>query len=499
MCIINQALFINHEEISSETVPPQKSRRLPNFKLEQSEKIEITANAGMFLLAEFLKTMKVVEAFAQLKLYHRQTIGEAVHILALVINHFTGGDAIYDTQYVKDDPALRALFGDLHIPAPTTSGDFLERFTPEAVERLRQILHTMQNQRLKKLSKRLKRKLVISMDSSLYEVYGNCKEHSGQSYKNIFGFHPLFLHIHNTGELLDVILRSGKEFTSTGAAQMLEANVQRLKPYFDEIILLADSGFFEASIVNLCDKDEIKINYIITCELNAPIKRRLLAPELKWCERTEAALDAPSQRVARDSHAVDYRLQALKEALNKRGKALKLRGAMEVTEFEHTVAAWNQTVRAVFKRQRILEQNLTTQEGLFDATETYFYHGYVTNLRHKSLHEILSLIDSRGHQENFIKDFKQGLGTVHIPVKHFYGNYAYFLIAMFSWNLKIWLLRVIEPDLNLHWKRFRYLFIKVGAQIIKSGRYVIVRFGKGFDRLTEFARWLARLERLAHT
>jgi hypothetical protein len=472
---------------------------LPHFKLEHSEKIEITANAGMFLLAEFLKTMKVVEAFAQLKLYHRQTIGEAVHVLALVINHFTGGEAIYDTQYVKADSGLCALFGDLHIPAPTTSGDFLERFTKEAVERLRQILHAMQNKRLKKLSKQLKRRIVISMDSSLYEVHGDCKEQSSQSYKNIFGFHPLFLHIHNTGELLDVIFRSGKEFTSTGAAQMLEENVQRLKPYFDEIILLADSGFFEASIVNTCEKPEVNINYIITCELNAPIKRRLLTPELKWATRTEAAIDAPAETVARDSHSIDYRLQALKEALNKRGKALKVRGPMEVTEFEHRVAAWDRTVRAVFKRQRILEQNLTTQEELFEATETFFYHGYVTNLRNKSLHEILTLIDSRGHQENFIKDFKQGLGTVHIPVKHFYGNYAYFLIAMFSWNLKLWLMRVIEPDLNLHWKRFRYLFIKVGAQIIKSGRYIVVRFGKGFERIAEFARGLTRLERLART
>ncbi|GEM_PF-2911466 len=470
---------------------------LPNFKLEHSEKIEITANADMFLLAEFLKTMKVVEAFAQLKLYHRQKIGEAVHILALVINHFTGGDAIYDTQYVKADPGLRALFGDLHIPAPTTSGDFLERFTQETVECLRQILHAMQNKRFKKLSKQLKRKIVISMDSSYYEVHGDCKEQSGQSYKNIFGFHPLFLHIHNTGELLDVSFRSGKEFTSMGAAQMLEENVQRLKPYFDEIILLADSGFFEASIVKTCEKPEVNINYIITCELNAPIKRRLVTSELEWRERAEAAIDAPSDTVRRDSPAIDYRLQALKEALNKRGKVLKVRGAMEVTEFEHTVTLWKQTVRAMFKRQRILEQNLNTQEGLFDATERYFYHGYVTNLRIKSLHEILSLIDSRGHQENFIKDFEQGLGTVHIPVKHFYGNYAYFLIAMFSWNLKIWLVRVIEPDLNLHWKRFRYLFIKVSAQIIKSGRYVIVRFGKGFERMTEFVRWLTRLERLA--
>ena len=106
----------------------------------------------------------------------------------------------------------------------------------------------------------------------------------------------------------------------------------------------------------------------------------------------------------------------------------------------------------------------------------------------------MSLIDSRGHQENFIKDFKNGLGTLHIPSKHFYGNYAYFLISMLSWNLKCWILYTIEPELKIYWKRFRYLFIKIGAQIIKTAGYIIIRFGKGFKRFAEFAKHFEKLK-----
>ena len=145
----------------------------------------------------------------------------------------------------------------------------------------------------------------------------------------------------------------------------------------------------------------------------------------------------------------------------------------------------------------ILHQNLTVQAELFEAVEEYFYHGYVTNIKGRPLAELLQLIESRGHQENFIKDFKHGLGTLHLPTKHFFGNYAYFLISMLSWNLKCWLLYVIEPELHIHWKRFRYLFIKVGAQIITSGRRVIIRFGKNFDRVDEFSTWFARLQAFA--
>ena len=79
-----------------------------------------------------------IERFARMNIYNRQTICEAVHILALVINQCAGGNAVYDTRHVRDDPALRAIFGDMHIPAATTSGDFLERFTEETAEKLRQ-------------------------------------------------------------------------------------------------------------------------------------------------------------------------------------------------------------------------------------------------------------------------------------------------------------------------------------------------------------------------
>jgi len=467
---------------------------IPNFKIEQSKKIDITANSGLFLVAELIKKMDMIDKFAQLDIFVRKTIGEAVHILALIINQFTGGDAIYDTKYVKTDGALQMIFGDMHIPAPHSSGDFLERFTEETTERLRNIIWKMQDNYLKKLSQRFNRKITISLDSSVYEVSGNCKENSSQSYKNIFGFHPLLLHIHQTGELLDIMFRPGAEFTSTGAVDMLEANIARLKVYFDEIILLADAGFYEKALVHCCERDDIKIKFIITSEINNPIRQQLSAPARIWTEPEQPTDETAAEVKHRDSHSFNYRLQSLKDQLRKKGKALNIRGSLEVAEFDHTVAAWNKTFRFVFKRQLILKQNLVEQSELFEATEEYFYHGYVTNIDDQSIEQIISLIDSRGHQENFIKDFKRGLGTVHIPTKHFYGNYAYFLISMLSWNLKCWLLYIIEPDLQIYWKRFRYLFVKVGAQIVKTGRYVIIRFGKNFDRVAEFSRWFDRLQ-----
>jgi hypothetical protein len=272
---------------------------------------------------------------------------------------------------------------------------------------------------------------------------------------------------------------------------MLRYNIQCLKPWFDEIILLGDAGFFEKSFIDVCE--ECGIKFIITSETNAPIRRKLANEALIWekCQNDNKQED--SDIIYRDSHTFDYRLHSLKESLKKRNKCLKTRGHLEFVEFEHTVPSWDINYRFVYKRQQILIQDLSKQINLFEETEEYFYHGYVTNIDDKSKEEIICLIDSRGHQENFIKDFKRGLGTLHIPTKHFFGNYAYFLISMLSWNLKYWLLYIIEPEFNIYWKRFRYVFIKVGAQIVKSGKYVVIRFGKNFGRVDEFIAWHQRM------
>jgi len=213
---------------------------------------------------------------------------------------------------------------------------------------------------------------MISLDSTIYEVHGNCKENSSQSYKNIFGFHPLLLHIHNTGELLDIVFRGGSDFTSNGAAKMLEENILRIKPYFDEIILLADAGFYEKAIITVCEDEDTKINFIITSELNNPIRQNLTSPELIWKNPEQESQQSVEELKHRDSHTFNYRLQALKDSLKSRGKSLKIRGTLEVAEFNHTVAAWEKEFRFVYKRQLIIEQDLSKQSELFKSHRGIF-------------------------------------------------------------------------------------------------------------------------------
>ncbi len=115
------------------------------------------------------------------------------------------------------------------------------------------------------------------------------------------------LHIHQTGELLDIIFHPGAEFTSTGAVNMLEANILWLKSYFNEIILLADDGFYEKAVVHFCERDDLKIKFIITSEINNPIRQQLSAPERTWTQPEQPTDETDSEVKHRDSHTFNYR------------------------------------------------------------------------------------------------------------------------------------------------------------------------------------------------
>lgn len=120
---------MNKNKQKSRQKSSKKAVEIPRYKLEKSDRIDITANSGLLLFGEFFKQVDLLEHFSSLNIFNRKKIDEAIHILALVLNQFTGGDSISDTRYLKEDEAVGTLFGDIHIPAPHTSGDFLERFT----------------------------------------------------------------------------------------------------------------------------------------------------------------------------------------------------------------------------------------------------------------------------------------------------------------------------------------------------------------------------------
>ena len=94
-------------------------------------------------------------------------------------------------------------------------------------------------------------------------------------------------------------------------------------------------------------------------------------------------------------------------------------------------------------------------------------------------------------------DFKHGLGLSHVPTGFLAANRAYFLIAALAWNLKTWMLNLLQlgDGAVLRFKGFLYLWICQAGIVATTGRGVLLklpageyyqRFGKAFSRLAAF-------------
>ena len=90
---------------------------------------------------------------------------------------------------------------------------------------------------------------------------------------------------------------------------------------------------------------------------------------------------------------------------------------------------------------------------------------------------------------------KYGLGLAHIPTGSLAANQAYFMIAALAWNLKTWLLNLLDlgDGAVMRFQRFRYLWIWQAGVVAMSGRNTVVLklpAGEYFQRFgVAMARW----------
>ena len=100
-------------------------------------------------------------------------------------------------------------------------------------------------------------------------------------------------------------------------------------------------------------------------------------------------------------------------------------------------------------------------------------------------------------QENLIKDFKY-LGLAHIPTGSLAANQAYFMIAALAWNLKTWMLNLLDlgDGAVMRFQRFRYLWIWQAGVVAMSGRNTVVLKLPAGEYFQRFGVAMARLATL---
>jgi hypothetical protein len=325
-------------------------------------------------------------------------------VLTLVHTLVAGGSHIDHADMLRAGDTRRVLpFG---VVAPSTLGTFLRSFTFGHVRQLDRVIAETLKRVWDLGAGPGDRRLVVDLDSTITEVFGDHKQGAAYGYTKQLGYHPLVASRADTGEILHARLRQGS--SQRGANRFIEELVARVRRAgaTGEILVRADSGFWSRRLIDTLER--LKVAYSITVALNPSIRSRIdQIPDRAWVAITypdggEAQVASVAYTTGRGRHGLPPK-----------------------------------TVRLIVRRTRLTGHQATLWPD-------WRYHVLVTN-RHQP-----AVVVDREHRQHAvvelaIRDLKAGAGLSHLPSGHFSANGAWLACAVLAHNLIRWTSHLGDP------------------------------------------------------
>lgn len=407
-----------------------------------------TSFAGLRFIIDLAARLGLVRELRTLTVKKRRRgIPIEDFVLGLAANFLVGGDSLSDLAVLRSETVTRRLCHELEIPAPTTAGERLRTFSIGHLRQLEGIQRRLVSAVLARTGGA--GPLTVDVDSSIFEVHGYLKEGARYGYTRVRGLHPLLAFVHGARLLLGCRLRAGNRASSDGVVSFL-GEASRALPDDRRVRWRMDAGFYSQAVERFC----------VARGHGFSISAKLMP-----CLR--AAIDALPPQAWRP---YPWEPRA------------------ECAELHYCPTGWTRPYRMLVKRTPWFEKDQL-------ILGEHFITAVITNLTGASA-SLLRYHLARGGMENYIEEFKNGLGARLLPSRRFNANWAWLLIAGLAYNLaqafKLLLLpRAAHADqlkkLRLHW-------LNVAARWVRTGRRWVLALARGPDVVAAFTR----VEHLLH-
>jgi len=418
---------------------------------------------------------------------------ESDHVLNLAYNALCGGTSLQDIETRRNDEFFLDSIGAERIPDPTTAGDFCRRFEVEDINRLQDAFDEVRLNVWKQQDDAFFEQATIEMDGTIVETTGQCKQGMDISYKGIWGYHPLVLTLAETGEVLRLVNRSGNRPSQEGAAHEADHAIDLCRNAgFRKIVLRGDTAFTQT--IHLDRWNEAGVKFLFGMKAYGglvDIAENVATKDWKHLPRSPK-YDPDTPDRARPEN-VKERIVA------ERGYENKRLSAEWVTEVAYSPTDCRETYRLVIVCK---ELEVTKQGQLFDDCVYFFY---LTNESPGDLttSEVVYGSNARCDQENILAQLNQ-CRALHAPLNSLESNWAFMVMTALSWSLKAWIGLSVPVDgrwrekhqqerrlvIRMEFKGFIEQFVRLPAQIIRSGRQLTVRLLGWTESLDVFNRWL---------
>jgi hypothetical protein len=399
---------------------------------------------------------------------------ESDHVEAIAYSILLGGTCLQDLERLRQDEGYLQVLGASRLPAPSTAGDFLRRFTTEEpLVRLQEAINGVRQEVWRRQPASFRARAILDVDGTHAPTQGECKEGMGLSHEGIWGYAPLIVSLSGTREVLYLVNRPGNAVSHEGAVEWMDRALALTRGTFQEVWLRGDTDF---SLTAHLDRwDEQGVFFVFGFDaVPSLVENAQALPDEAW---------RPLERAA----AYEVKTRPRTRPPNVKAQIVQAKGFKTITLLREEVAEvpYRPTKCAKTYRMIVLRKHLRISKGEKVLEETVRYFFYITNAPRMTPGEVVGFSNGRCDQENHIEQLKNGVNALRCPTRDLYSNWAYMIIATLAWNLKIWM-GLLMPNRKLGWqvvrmefKRFLSEWMRIPCQVVRTGRRVVLRMLRG--------------------
>jgi hypothetical protein len=375
----------------------RKTHALPTLRFEDQQ---LTSFSGLVIFQRLFEHLRLKSrlrgCFRNLAV--NPIFGHSSIVLLLVVQMLLGYRELRHLRYYQNGPLVCRLLGLKHLPDVATVSRALSTMNSDSVNELQTLLRTMVLDRVRALELR---RLTLDFDGS---VIGTCRSAEGTAVgfnkkkKGQRSYYPLFCTVAQTGQVFDVLHRSGNVRDCNGAQAFILHCIEQVQAALPGIIIEVrmDSAFFSDAIVGALDKTGI-----------------------------EYTISVPFERFPK-----------LKGQIEQRCRWYGLDARCDYFETDWKPKSWTRRHRFIFMRQQAkIQQKEPVQLDLFVPREYGSAFKVVLTNKRLSGAKAVAFHNGRGSQEGIFGELKSQNQMDYVPTRTWCGNQVYMLSALFAHNL----------------------------------------------------------------
>jgi hypothetical protein len=366
-----------------------------------------------------------------------------------VYGRLAGYEDVNDAERLARDPAMRAIVGREGLGRPAASTSQMGRFETEwlATEANLAALTDLAGVWIDRVHGRKPPDgIILDLDSSESPTFG---QQEGSAYNGHFRctcYHPLFV-FNQFGDLERCALRPGHVHSAEGWRAVLEPVIARYRGCRLALYFRGDAAFAKPELYELLEAEDI--GYAIRLPANPVLQ-----------ERISHLLTRPVGRPPKKPQIF-------------------------FASFSYQAQSWSKPRRVVAKVE-------------WHQGELYPRVGFIVTNLSRPAERVVKFYNGRGTAEQWIKEGKLALRWTRLSCRAFRDNAVRLQLFALAYNLANFLRTLALPDEVAHWSlsSLRERLIKIGARIVRHGRYVVFQLAEVAVPRALFAQILRRIDRL---